>query len=569
MLRWTLAAIIVAAWFLCIHASDSSLGERREGAASSPSGLVHVALDGLSEEAVPGPLRDEHIVMARHLLALPALPKTGLNSTNDCNNKLCYYLESALSCKALNFGISKICARYLLGYLYGCDAFPAPSELFDAPSTCLPELIALLPASAKTQALSAQASGKSISFDSISPSMNHTKEYLASNFSQNCRRRCFQRYITQANTFYSSCNDQLLRYTNKTNQNNLYPIVYQLENYQFFKNQICVENTNGQNCYDTLAAINPVVHPNPKINILTYDCNYFKASDWSTFSLNSLVLSGACSTLGANGCCLANQVSMIAQSQTNSSASATYNKKMVISAVHMFPPCLMNYLSSTTCPSADLTSFCNKGANGNLTTFTGVIKMNQAGNKMPNMYDENAVLTLQGVISYGLLPEFDISRTKAPVLQVEIIEFAYYNSTVQAGQSTATQLTPVNGSTYFPPHGDYTSAVSGMFRFQFVVQGISQEESDSLYSRLTAVGGKGACSPAKNTGTYDLLVFLYGGASSRATCTMESSGPTVLLAEPLSPTPSNAAGAGRRDMTVQALSLGLVLTVILGFACHY
>jgi hypothetical protein len=108
-----------------------------------------------------------------------------------------------------------------------------------------------------------------------------------------------------------------------------------------------------------------------------------------------------------------------------------------------------------------------------------------------------------------------------------------------------------------------------MFRFQFVVQGISQEESDSLYSRLTAVGGKGACSPAKNTGTYDLLVFLYGGASSRATCTMESSGPTVLLAEPLSPTPSNAAGAGRRDMTVQALSLGLVLTVILGFACHY
>ena len=72
------------------------------------------------------------------------LPKVGLNNT--CNNNMCEMLESALSCKALGFHLSKICARYMLGFLYACPVFPAPSELFFAPSVCLTELTSLLPA---------------------------------------------------------------------------------------------------------------------------------------------------------------------------------------------------------------------------------------------------------------------------------------------------------------------------------------------------------------------------------------------------------------------------------------
>lgn len=487
----------------------------------------------------------------RNLLALK-LPKSGLNSTNDCNNKLCYYLESALSCKALGFNISKICAKYFLGFLYGCPAFPSPSELFNAPSICLPEVIALLPASAKSALKGLKSGGGSIDMSTITPSMNHTKAYLSSNFSQNCRRDCFQRYIGQANDFYNSCNDQLIKYANKTNQNSMYPLVYKLEAYQEFKNQICVENDAGANCYDTLSSINPVTRKSkPEVNILAYDCNYLQGSDWSTFQLNEMyALPQICSTLGANGCCVANQVAMIAQSQTNSSAQATYNTKSIPTAVKMFPPCLMHFLSSASCKSTDLTTFCRKGANGNLTTILGTIQMDQDGGKMPSVYKEDQVLTLQGVISLNL-PGFDISRTKAPVMQVEIIDFAYFNDTVD-NQGPSTQLTPINGSTYFPSGGDYTLAVSGMFRFQIVVQGFDQQESDALYSKLTV---SGTCSKG-SIGAYDILVYVYG-AQSHATCTIEDPAPTLFVAEPLIlPAKSSA-------MRVKASRAFLVLTMSL------
>ena len=84
----------------------------------------------------------------RSLLAIK-LPKTGLNTT--CNDKMCVYLESALSCKALNFRLSKICVRYFLGYLYACPVFPAPSEIYQAPSVCIGELLNLVPAELKAK----------------------------------------------------------------------------------------------------------------------------------------------------------------------------------------------------------------------------------------------------------------------------------------------------------------------------------------------------------------------------------------------------------------------------------
>lgn len=535
---------------------------------ASSSSATLIALDADGDQHVPVPVDEEDLSwlrphQLRSLLSLNDLPKSGLNNTNDCNNKMCYYLESALSCKALGFGISKICARYFLGYLYGCPAFPTPSELFDAPSTCLPEVLALLPASAKTSLQAAAKSGDKSGLDLTSISSgNHTKAYLAYNFSQNCRRTCFQRYITQANTFYSSCSDQLNVFANKTNQNSLYPLVWTLAGYQEFKNQICVENENGQNCYDSLASINPVVHPQKPgaPNILSFECNYLNDPGY-----NLLVLQGVCKTLGANGCCAANQIAMIAQAQTNSSATTTYNHAMNSYAVRMIPPCLLHYLSSSSCPAINMTNFCSKGSNGNLTVFGGVVRLNnRAGSTQPfpSMYNEAQVLYLQGVLSFGL-PEgsggFSNPKSKTSVLQVEIVDFAYFNDTVPNQNAGINQLTPTDGTNYFPPGGDYAAAKSGLFRFQFVVQGLNQQESDALYSAITTVG---ICTKSK-LGNYDILAYLYGAG---AECTLDAaaSGATVLLAEPLSLPPKNDASRGvRRGTSFGALLLATLIIALL------
>lgn len=122
----------------------------------------------------------------------------------------------------------------------------------------------------------------------------------------------------------------------------------------------------------------------PAYNIRDPTCNYFHATTAQDWGLNALVLQGVCGKLKPGGCCAANQAAMIAQSQTNSSASATYNKPTVYAAISLFPPCLMNYLAGTGC-GIDFSDFCTGGANGNMTAITGRITMDQAGGKMPNV----------------------------------------------------------------------------------------------------------------------------------------------------------------------------------------
>lgn len=148
---------------------------------------------------------------------------------------------------------------------------------------------------------------------------------------------------------------------------------------------MCAQNATGQNCYDALSSINPVTakHP-PAYNILDPTCNYFHAATAQDWGLNELVLQGVCAKLKPGGCCAANQAAMLAQSQTNASASATYNTKTVYSAIKLFPPCLMNYLAGPQC-GIRFGDFCTDGANGNMTTITGKITMEQSGGKMPNV----------------------------------------------------------------------------------------------------------------------------------------------------------------------------------------
>ena len=73
---------------------------------------------------------------------------------------------------------------------------------------------------------------------------------------------------------------------------------------------------------------------------------------------------------------------------------------------------------------------------------------------LPLSLSPSLPLSLPPSLPLSLSPSLPPSQ--APVLQVEITSFAYFNDTV-AKQGPATQLTPADGTTYFPSQGDYTA----------------------------------------------------------------------------------------------------------------
>ena len=219
------------------------------------------------------------------------------------------------------------------------------------------------------------------------------------------------------------------------------------------------------------------------LDLLDPTCNYFNiSSTWNPLSqsvmdFNNLVLSGVCGQFVTYGCCAANIVSLVAQDQT----SAT--------DIKIFPPCLLRYIN-VACPLASLTDFCHNGSVANLTTMVGAISMdkippNSLLQPFPNMYDLTSILTLQGLISFGFSGVPGLNAIEQPYalnplkpLQVQITDFVYYNA-------SGYQLTPTNGSAYYPPEGDYEAAASGTFYFQLVNQNLNDtEQENNLYNAI-------------------------------------------------------------------------------------
>jgi len=513
-------------------------------------------------------------------LAALGFPRTGLNET--CNNAVCELMETALSCKGLGFHLSKICAQYILGFLYNCPVFPAPSELFNAPSVCIGELAALLPPSIvgllpvkseapvdadgststaqssmehmlKTMGDSEETEGHQVGAG-IADSLTFTniRKYLASDFTENCNRRCFQKYIGQATDFYQTCSVELLPFVNRTNNKNTeYPIPYLLEGFEDFRNQVCAQTQNGTNCFSTVQQFLPSPDKKPDINIFRYDCQWFPENDF-----NTLVFDGICTQLKDVGCCFGNQVAMYAQSQTNQSANKHHD------AIHMFQPCLLKNMAATCSEFLDPTTFCTKGANGNITTIRGSTVMEEAGRrtlpkdkKILNVYDENKVVEFQGVMSLELLWE-STDPTAMASLQVEVLNYAYYNSTI-ANMSPETLLTPANGTLYYPYTWDYLSATSVRIDWQFVLQGRDLAQSEYFYNQLTQ---EKTCSVGKGD---EILKIVYGDA---AKCINVSPSATMFNAEPIIPPPKSSASRGatlnvRVPMAAVLLALGLSLSL--------
>lgn len=475
------------------------------------------------------------------------LPITGLNET--CQVQLCEMMESALSCKGVGFDLSKTCAQYILGYLYTCPGFPAPAEIFDAPYTCLSQIKAIIPPSL-ISGLTGGGDGDT-SLKSLADSLTNVHNYMNSNFSENCQRRCFQRYIEQANTFFGNCHDELSTWTVQAyNNNTRYPEVWILYGFQEFRNQVCATDPAGVNCFGKVQKFLPTYYNGskaiiPTVNIFNHDCNFYDNA-----TLNQAALDQVCAEFQDIGCCFGNNVAMMAQSQTNTSSIFNHN------AIKEFPPCLLRYLKHT-CGNVssgnalDPVEFCNSGANGNMSVITGSVTMGQltevhVRNKgIVNVYDRESLTTFQGSMAYGLLVKSIAANNKlttAKALWVEIVDYAYYSDIVRK-QSESTLLTPTDGS-YPVDQSDYNNAKSMRIDFQIVLQGYTEQEAQWALNNFTT--------------TYTCGGLLLEVEYDNGACVNVSSTPHFHRAEPFSLPPKSAA---TREVTSTALNVAITCTL--------
>ncbi len=515
----------------------------------------HVEVD---MDSVPYEMKRPLTAIEHHYASLKRglmdLPITGLNET--CQVQLCDMMESALSCKGVGFDLSKTCAQYILGYLYTCPGYPAPAEIFDAPYICLSQIKAILPPDLLAGLTG--GSGAGISFASLADSLTNVHEYMSSNFSENCQRRCFQKYIDQANTFFGNCHDELMTWTvTAFNNNTQYPEVWDLYGFQEFRNQVCATDPEGNNCFGKVQKFLPTYYNGtkalvPTVNIFDHDCNFY-----NNVTKNQAALEQVCVEFQNIGCCFGNNVAMMAQSQTNQSSISNHN------AIKEFPPCLLRYLkhscgSEATDNALDPVEFCSTGANGNMSVIPGSVTMGQLTELhvrtkgIVNVYDRESLTTFQGTMGLGLLVKSiaaDNKLTTAKALWVEVVDYAYYSDIVRR-QSDSTIITPTDGS-YPVDQSDYHNAKSMRIDFQIVLQGYTYQEAEWMLSNFTS--------------TYTCGGLLLELEYDNGACVNVTSKPLFHRAEPFSVPARSAAARTVTGNQVTCACIPFMAMFLLGF----
>lgn len=259
-------------------------------------------------------------------------------------------------------------------------------------------------------------------------------KYLKSNMTQNCQKRCFQRYISQANLLFAgNCRAEVYKAGNQAN----YKFLRLLSMYQEFRNQVCVENPNPQpgvhaNCFSSITSLGGSsssvsnIADSPLFS-LTCQYNFNGIPDYVIQS----VLAGGVAKLG---CCFGNLIGMLTQNPL---------KPPPI----IFPPCLLRYFS-VNAKMISPSTYCTHKANGNMTVFEFNMNITNPTGGLPpvNVYDETSLLILQGVIIGVLSINTTITSTLPPdtlnplkPYQPEVVNYLYY----KGGEL----LTPSNGYT--------------------------------------------------------------------------------------------------------------------------
>ena len=303
--------------------------------------------------------------------------------------------ESALSCKVLGIGLKKICAQYITSFIYDCSSpFPPFYDIYQAPFYCITQIkTSLAP-------LISGLSGKGLGGLSITSLLtgngSFLNTYINSNFSENCRKNCYQTYLNSSISFYSDCYPILFQQFST-----VYKLPFQLNHFQELRDQICVEGDDNQNCYDqgrdmlqsvdawiptpspTVAAQALLASP-PLSDIHLYDpqCTYIYELN-KTYGF-SAVNSTICGLFDV-GNCYGNIVNMISTGQLQSNGTA----------LTVLPPCLLKFLDANC--NKNITNIATSGASTSMAVFNGFVTF-QASNcpNFPNIYDKIIVQTKGG-----------------------------------------------------------------------------------------------------------------------------------------------------------------------------
>ena len=333
------------------------------------------------------------------VLQSPTLPsKPAQLYSPECLEKLCTMNFYATTCKAINFGFTKTCASYFMGFLYGCSNFPSAEDIYNAPSVCLQELLTFV---GKTQNL--QQFITALHGNVVNPV----------NFTENkCDRRCWQNYAQASNSFKLACTPPVPNITVQKN----YPITSQTMTDQEFRNQACVSSSTNEtgygdetSCYVGIQTITKAVAPDILDN---FYCNYTYPYNPDT---NNQLFQQYCSAFTQLKCCAANGVSLV---QGNGLSP------------ELFPPCFLGYLTKA-CPAVDLTDFCYYGSIATMTTFTATVDMSKTSclNGIPDVYNKTLTQNFMGAIAQGYASAGYSAQPYGILLpnKIQITDYVYYN----------------------------------------------------------------------------------------------------------------------------------------------
>lgn len=335
--------------------------------------------------------------------------------SDTCLDKLCLMMESFTSCKAFPINWDKTCSKYLLGYAYSCPIFPPPENVFNAPSVCLTDLVAM------TQ--------------NGPPDIT---ELIGGSTAESCEHNCYQTYLDRSYDFFASCSGEL-------GVNNT--VLAGIKNFQVYRSQGCVQNNDGNNCFDMLKQLMPIDFsptpaptaapagtptpappPNP---LFDYTCPY-----------PSTVYQNFCGAFASFKCCYGNEISMLEQ---------TFNK--------LVAPCVQNNMKAI-CPTVDPEVYCTFGSKGSVGTSPALVRMNiSRAEGLPNMYSENEVMNFRSITTQPLM---------LSPLTAMVTSFVYYNGD-----------TPIVGS-------DITGATSADFNLLITQQWSSNATWANIVTQMGA-----------------------------------------------------------------------------------
>jgi hypothetical protein len=308
--------------------------------------------------------------------------------------------------------------------------------------------------------------------------------------------------------FYESCYSEV----NET----VYPLIYQLQNFNYFQQQSCVESAalleassteetlgNG-NCVNLLYQSLQSNGLNFSIPILSPTCDYTEE-----------ILQSFCVAFSSMGCCYANQAAIFGHTQFNDTN------------LEFFPACLHKYLKHNCASTPNPNDFCTQGSQTNLTVLTGSFNLGTSLDgtdvfgtplfalTLPSVYDfgktapapgadyppggvNTSVTILQSIIGGTLMSPDNNGMYWKPVTEpfttvvvdpagsiygvnVQILDYTYYN-----GQTGEKLVTNYNSGRIT---ADYEEAFSTggtiSFDFQAVFSNLSPDQVETMERRLT------------------------------------------------------------------------------------